>query len=104
MIATKTLFILDLDHTLIYGSFAEKESADLMFRYHKYLTVYERPLARELIKICNINYKDVFLNKYIFKLLNKTKNHNDDIFENILVKQALNYIYIKTNYIFIDIY
>jgi hypothetical protein len=52
MNATKTLFILDLDHTLIYGSFAEKESADLMFRYHKYLTVYERPLARELIKIC----------------------------------------------------
>ena len=48
----KNLFILDLDHTLIYGSFAEKESADLLFRYHKYLTVYERPLARELVEIC----------------------------------------------------
>ena len=52
MNATKTLFILDLDHTLIYGSFAEKESADLLFRYHKYLTVYERPLARDLIEMC----------------------------------------------------
>lgn len=48
----KNLFILDLDHTLIYGSFAEKESANLLFRYHKYLTVYERPLARELVEIC----------------------------------------------------
>ena len=48
----KHLFILDLDHTLIYGSFAEKESADLLFQYHKYLTVYERPLARELLEIC----------------------------------------------------
>jgi TFIIF-interacting CTD phosphatase-like protein len=48
----KTLILLDLDHTLIYGSFAEKESADLLFRYHKYLTVYERPLARELVEIC----------------------------------------------------
>lgn len=49
---SKTLVLLDLDHTLIYGSFAEKESADLLFRYHKYLTVYERPLARELVEIC----------------------------------------------------
>ena len=48
----KQLFILDLDHTVIYGSFAESESAMLLFRYHQYLTVYERPLARELIKLC----------------------------------------------------
>lgn len=47
----KTLILLDLDHTMIYGSYAENESADLLFRYHKYLTVYERPLARELIDI-----------------------------------------------------
>ena len=51
----KNLILLDLDHTLIYGSFAEKESADLLFRYHKYLTVYERPLARELVEICKRN-------------------------------------------------
>lgn len=48
----KTLILLDLDHTLIYGSFAEKESADLLFRYNKYLAIYERPLARELVEIC----------------------------------------------------
>ena len=53
MNATKYLFILDLDHTLIYGSFAVKESADLLFRYNKYLTVFERPLARKLIEKCN---------------------------------------------------
>ena len=51
----KLLIILDLDHTLIYGSFAETETAELLFRYHKYLTVYERPLARELVEICNKN-------------------------------------------------
>ena len=55
MNATKTLLILDLDHTLIYGSYAESESADLLFRYHKYLTVYERPLARQLIELCKSN-------------------------------------------------
>ena len=48
----KQLIILDLDHTLIYGSYAESESADLLFHYHKYLTVYERPLARGLIELC----------------------------------------------------
>ena len=51
----KQLIILDLDHTLIYGSYAESESADLLFRYHKYLTVYERPLARELVELCKSN-------------------------------------------------
>ena len=55
MNTSKTLLILDLDHTLIYGSFAEKESADLLFRYHEYLTVYERPLARELIELATKN-------------------------------------------------
>lgn len=51
----KKLIILDLDHTLIYGSYAESESAEILFRYHKYLTVYERPLARELVELCKSN-------------------------------------------------
>lgn len=51
----KQLIVLDLDHTLIYGSYAESESADLLFRYNKYLTVYERPLARELVVLCKSN-------------------------------------------------
>lgn len=46
-----TLYILDLDHTLIYGSYAPRESAKVLFKYNKYLTVYERPYARELVKL-----------------------------------------------------
>jgi phosphoserine phosphatase len=48
----KQLIILDLDHTLIYGSYAETETAELLFQYHNYLTVYERQLARDLIRLC----------------------------------------------------
>jgi TFIIF-interacting CTD phosphatase-like protein len=51
----KNLFILDLDHTLIYGSYAEQESAPLLFLYNTYLKVYKRPLAEQLIEICKIN-------------------------------------------------
>ena len=46
------LFILDLDHTLIYGSYAEKESAELLFQHNPFLKVYKRPMAEELIRIC----------------------------------------------------
>lgn len=46
---SKILFLLDLDHTLIYGSYAPSESADLLFEYSKYLKVYERPYAKELV-------------------------------------------------------
>lgn len=45
-----TLFLLDLDHTLIYGSYASSEPSQLLFSYSKYLNVYERPYARELIR------------------------------------------------------
>ncbi len=48
----KSLILLDLDHTIIYGSYAENETADLLFQYNKFLKVYERPSARELIAIC----------------------------------------------------
>lgn len=48
----KQLILLDLDHTLIYGSYAENETANLLFQYNKFLRVYERPYARELIAIC----------------------------------------------------
>ena len=47
----KRLFVLDLDHTLIYGSYAPSESAKLLFQYNEYLKVYERPYARELIEL-----------------------------------------------------
>lgn len=47
---SSTLFLVDLDHTLIYGSFASSETADLLFEYSQYLKVYERPHARALIR------------------------------------------------------
>lgn len=47
---SSTLFLVDLDHTLIYGSYAPTETADLLFEYSQYLKVYERPHARALIR------------------------------------------------------
>uniref|UniRef100_UPI00404A1BF3 HAD family hydrolase n=1 Tax=Gelidibacter sp. TaxID=2018083 RepID=UPI00404A1BF3 len=46
------LIILDLDHTLILGSFADQESAKLLFQFSKYIKVYERPYGRDLISKC----------------------------------------------------
>ena len=54
-----------------------------------------------IIKISNFNFMNTELNKSITNLL-----HLNNIFckyENILVNQALNYIYVKTNYKFINI-
>jgi hypothetical protein len=50
-----TLILLDLDHTLIYGSYAPAEGAKKLFQFNQYLAVYERPLARELVKLCQSN-------------------------------------------------
>ena len=49
---SKKLILLDLDHTLIYGSYAETETANKLFKFNSYLSVYERPLARNLVKLC----------------------------------------------------
>ena len=52
----KSLYLLDLDHTLIYGSYATSEEANILFKYSKYLKVYERPNVREFIdNLNNIN-------------------------------------------------
>jgi phosphoserine phosphatase len=48
----KLLIILDLDHTLIYGSYAENETAELLFQHNMYLKVYKRQLAEDLVKLC----------------------------------------------------
>jgi len=48
---TEKLFVLDLDHTLIYGSYAPSETAQFLFQYNKYLKVYERPYARALVNL-----------------------------------------------------
>lgn len=49
---SKNLILLDLDHTLIYGSYAETETANKLFKFNSYLSVYERPLARDLVELC----------------------------------------------------
>jgi TFIIF-interacting CTD phosphatase-like protein len=71
----KSLILLDLDHTIIYGSYAENETADLLFQYNKYLKVYERPSARELIAICKDNADIIVyttaLRPYALKICNK---------------------------------
>lgn len=50
----KNLILLDLDHTLIYGSYAESETAEFLFSHSKYLKVYKRNRAEELIELCKI--------------------------------------------------
>ena len=50
----KKLFILDLDNTLIYGSYAQKETAKLLFTYSEYLKVYVRKFSKELIRYYSI--------------------------------------------------
>ncbi len=50
----KNLILLDLDHTLIYGSYAESETAEFLFSHSKYLKVYKRNLAEELIELSQI--------------------------------------------------
>ena len=50
----KNLILLDLDHTLIYGSYAEFETAEFLFSHNKYLKVYKRNRTEELIELCKI--------------------------------------------------
>lgn len=71
----KDLILLDLDHTLIYGSYAENETGNLLFQYNKYLKVYERPYARELIDLCKKNDDIIVyttaLRPYALKICNR---------------------------------
>jgi len=71
----KKLIILDLDHTLIYGSYAENETAEFLFQYNQYLKVYKRSLVDELIQLCKINGDIVVyttaLKSYAFRICNK---------------------------------
>jgi len=48
----KRLVILDLDNTLIYGSYDKDLPAKMLFQYSKHLIIYERPFAREFIQKC----------------------------------------------------
>lgn len=47
----KHLCILDLDNTLIYASGGEELPATVLLHYSGY-TIYQRPHARDLVKLC----------------------------------------------------
>jgi uncharacterized protein YlbG (UPF0298 family) len=51
----KRLFLVDLDHTLIYGSYAQNESAELLFSFSEFLKVYQRPFSKELVQLLSQN-------------------------------------------------
>ena len=57
----RTLYLLDLDHTIIYGSYAPSEDTELLFSYSNYLKVYNRPFVREFIKELNSLNKDIIV-------------------------------------------
>lgn len=55
------LCILDLDHTLIYGSYAPHEKTALLFEYNAYLKVYKRPFAEGFIDFLNHYYTHIIV-------------------------------------------
>jgi hypothetical protein len=79
----KRLILLDLDHTIIYGSYAENETADLLFQYNTYLKVYERPFAKELVAICkqkgDIIVYTTSLRPYALKICKKLTINPTDV-------------------------
>ena len=54
----RTLTILDLDNTLIYGTTNKNLSANILFRFSESLLIYERPNAKEFVQKCH-QYGDV---------------------------------------------
>ena len=74
----KTLYLLDLDHTLIYGSYSESEKVELLFEYSKYLKVYKRPFVNEFVNNLNNLNGDIIVfttakKKYAIKICNLLK-------------------------------
>ena len=55
------LCLLDLDHTLIYGSYAPSEKVELLFEYSDYLKVYKRPFVEEFIEFLNLHYAHIII-------------------------------------------
>jgi len=55
------LCLLDLDHTLIYGSYALSERVELLFEYSKYLKVYKRPYVEQFIEQLHKNYSSIIV-------------------------------------------
>lgn len=57
----KNLCLLDLDHTIIYGSYAPSEKVELLFEYNEYLKVYKRPYIDEFIDFLNQTYDAIIV-------------------------------------------
>ena len=55
------LCLLDLDHTLIYGSYAPSEKADILFQYSEYLKVYKRPFVNQFVAKLSQSYNDIIV-------------------------------------------
>lgn len=55
----KKLCLLDLDHTLIYGSYAPSEKTELLFAYNEYLKVYKRPFVETFVEKLKSNFDDI---------------------------------------------
>jgi TFIIF-interacting CTD phosphatase-like protein len=55
------LCLLDLDHTLIYGSYAPSEKVELLFSYSEYLKVYKRPFVDEFINYVHTFYDTIIV-------------------------------------------
>ena len=55
------LCLLDLDHTLIYGSYAPTEKTELLFEHSQYLKVYKRPFVEEFIDFLNHYYTHIIV-------------------------------------------
>lgn len=76
----KNLYLLDLDHTLIYGSYSESEKVELLFEYSQYLKVYKRPFVNDFVnKLNNLN-GDIIVyttakKDYANKICRLLKNH-----------------------------
>jgi TFIIF-interacting CTD phosphatase-like protein len=92
----KTLVLLDLDHTLIYGSYAPTEEANKLFQFNQFLSVYERPLAKELIELCK-NIGDIIIYTTALKTY-ATKISKSLMIEPIQILSRKNCIKIKEQY------
>lgn len=57
----KTLALLDLDHTLIYGSYAPTEETELLFSYSTYLKVYKRPFVDAFVEKLNQTFDTIIV-------------------------------------------
>ena len=59
--ALRKLCLLDLDHTLIYGSYAPSEDSELLFQYNQYLKVYKRPFVDHFLHFIKNFYTDIII-------------------------------------------